>query len=46
MVVQHFASFRANLGSLRISQDMCYVRMTDNNDFLTVYGKREKNKRM
>ena len=40
MVVQHFARFRTNLGNLRISQDICYVRMTDNNDFLTKYGHR------
>ena len=24
----------------RISPDICYVRMTDNNDFLTIYGHR------
>ena len=40
MVVQHFARFRTSLGNLRISQDICYVRMTDNNDFLTIYGHR------
>ena len=38
MVVQRFARFRTNLGNLRISQDICYVRMADDNDFLTVYG--------
>ena len=40
MVVQHFARFWTNLGNLRISQDICYVRMTDINDFLTIYGHR------
>ena len=40
MVVQHFARFRTNLGNLRISQDIRYLRMTDNNDFLTIYGYR------
>ena len=34
MVVQRLARFRTNLGNLRISQDICYVRMTDNNGFL------------
>ena len=38
MVVQRFARFRTNLGNLRISQDICYVWMTDNKDFLTIYG--------
>ena len=40
MVVQRLARFRTNLGNLRISQDICYVRMTDNNGFLTIYGHR------
>ena len=40
LVVQRFARFCTNLGNLRISQDICYVRMTDNNDFLTIYGHR------
>ena len=40
MAVQCFARFRTNLGNLRISQDICYVRMTDNNVFLTIYGHR------
>ena len=40
MVVQRFARFQSNLGNLRISQDICYVRMTGNNDFLTIYGHR------
>ena len=40
MVVQRFARFQSNLGNLRISQDICHVRMTDNNDFLTIYGHR------
>ena len=39
-VVRRFARFRTNLGNLRISQDMCYVRMTNNDDFLTIYGHR------
>ena len=39
--VQHFARFRMNLGNLHILQDICYVRMTDNNDFFTIiYGYR------
>ena len=37
MVEQHFARFRTNLGNLCISQDICYVQMTDNN-FLNIYG--------
>ena len=40
MVVQRFARLRINLGNLRISQDICYVRMTDNDGFLTIYGHR------
>ena len=42
MVVQRLARFRTNLGNLhvRISQDICYVRMTDINGFLTIYGHR------
>ena len=40
MVVHCFARFPTNLGNLRISQDICYVRMTDNNGFLTIYGHR------
>ena len=40
VVVQLFARFQTNLGNLRISQDICYVRMTDNNGFLTMYGHR------
>ena len=40
MVVQRFARFRTNLGNLCISQDICYVRMMDNNGFLTIYGHR------
>ena len=39
-VVRRFARFRTNLGNLHISQDMCYVRMTNNDDFLTIYGHR------
>ena len=38
VVVQQFAIFQTNLGKERISQDICYVRVTDNNDFLTIYG--------
>ena len=38
MVEQQFARFRTNLGNLRISKDICYVRMTDNNHCLTIYG--------
>ena len=40
MVVQRLARFRTNLGNLSISQDICHVRMTDNNGFLTIYGHR------
>ena len=40
MVVQRFARLKTNHGSLRISQDICYVGMTDNNGFLTIYGHR------
>ena len=40
MVVQRFARYRSNLGNLRKSQDICYVRMTDNNGFLIIYGRR------
>ena len=41
MAVQRFARFQTNLGNLRISQDICYVRMiADNSDFLTIYGHR------
>ena len=38
MVAQGFAKFQTNLGNLRISQDICYVQMTDDNDFLTLLG--------
>ena len=37
---KRLARFRTNLGNLRISQDICHVRMTDNNGFLTIYGHR------
>ena len=40
MVVKRLARIRRNLGNLRISQDICHARMTDNNDFLTIYGHR------
>ena len=40
MVVQRFARCRTNLGNQRISQDICCVRMTDNNDFVTINGQR------
>ena len=40
MVVQRLARFLTNLGNVRISQDICCVRMTDNNGFLTIYGHR------
>ena len=29
---------RTNLGKLRISKGIFYVRMTNDNDFLTIYG--------
>ena len=44
MVVQPFARFWTNLSNLCISQDICYVRMMDNNKHdahilpLTIYG--------
>ena len=41
MVVQRFTRFRTNLGNLRISQDICYVRMTDIKDVLTIFGHRD-----
>ena len=40
MVVQRFARFWTNLGSLRISQDISYVWMTVINDLLTIYRHR------
>ena len=42
VVVQCFARFQTNLGHLLISQDICYVQMTDNNNyyFLNIYGYR------
>ena len=40
MVEQRFARFQTNLGNIPISQDICYVRMKDNNGFLTIYGHR------
>ena len=40
MLVQRLARFQTNLGNLLISQDICYVRITDNNDSLTIYGHR------
>ena len=49
MVVQRSARFQMNLGNLRLSQDICYARMTDNNGFLSIYGHRAnllKNRRI
>ena len=40
VVAQRFTRFLTNVVHLRISQDICYVCMTDNNDFLTIYGHR------
>ena len=37
MVMQRFERFPTNLGNLHICQDVCYVQMTDNNEFLTIY---------
>ena len=34
--IQRFARLRTNPGNLRISQDICFVRMTDNDDLMTV----------
>ena len=44
LVVQRFARFQSNLGNLAtyIAGYPCYVRMTDNNDFLTIYGHRAR----
>jgi len=38
--MQRFTRFRTNLRNLRISQDICYVRMTDIVNILTIYGQR------
>ncbi len=38
--MQRFSRFRTNLCNLRISQDICYVQMTDNVNILTIYGQR------
>ena len=40
MVLQYFANFRTNIGNLRISQDICYVWITDNAIVLIKYGPR------
>ncbi len=38
--MQRFTRFRTNLRNLRISQDICYERMTDIVNILTIYGQR------
>ncbi len=38
--MQRFTRFRKNLRNLRISPDICYVRMTDIVNILTIYGQR------
>ncbi len=38
--MQRFTSFWRNLRNLHISQDICYVRMTDIVNILTIYGQR------
>ncbi len=38
--MQRFIRLRINLRNLRLSQDTCYVRMTDINNILTIYGQR------
>ena len=38
MVKQRFAISRKNLAKLLLSKGMYYKRMTDNKDFLTIYG--------
>ena len=40
MVRQKNVSFRTKLDDLRISADICYVRMTDIAHALTIYGHR------
>ena len=40
VVMQRFAILRSNCSNLRISQDICYVRITDNKDVHTIYGHR------
>ena len=36
--MQRFAILWTNCFNLRISQDICYVRITDNKDAQTIYG--------
>ena len=38
VVMQSFATLGTNRGRLRISQNICYVRMTDDKDFLAICG--------
>ncbi len=38
VIIHRFTRFRTNLRNLRISQDICYVRMTDIVNILTKYG--------
>ncbi len=38
--MQRFTRFRTNVRNLHISQDICYVQMTDNVNILTIYGQR------
>ncbi len=41
VIMQRFTRLRTNLRNLGISQDICYVRLTDNVNLLTIYGQRE-----
>ncbi len=38
--MQRFTRFGTNLRNLQILQDICYVRMTDIVNILTIYGQR------
>ncbi len=40
IIMQRSTRLQTNLRNLRISQDVCYVRMTDNVNILTIYGQR------
>ncbi len=39
--MHRFAVIRTICYNLRISQDICCVRMADNNDFLAIFGHRD-----
>ncbi len=40
VIMQRFTRRQTNLLNLRISQDICYVWLTDNVNILTIYGQR------